>query len=391
MLLPFLPDLSTLRLCSLLLTVAFSVVFLVLWIGRREERYLRHWSASAALYGGVLLGLELLSFGSPGGEPPLAAVCLLLCLLVGSNLLLVSGLRLFDGLPPWCGWMLPVLALGLLAGAGPPLAGLLPGGLSGGLPALAAQRIAGTFGLLLSVLLVGLLLMRRPAPARPAVVAPTGHGRVIAGCAMLGFIPGYLIAMALEAGALDGRNYAALLPMLSDQLLLPVLYLGLLAMPGERARDALQAAALRDPLTGAWNRAGLAARQAGFLARGGALVLIDIDHFKAVNDRHGHAAGDALLAGFAGRVAGLAAEQGGALYRLGGDEFLLLLPGLAEAEAAALAQRLRAAATKGEPPCTISLGLAMVAAGEAALQPGLSRADGLLYRAKALGRDQLGR
>ncbi|ONG47366.1 hypothetical protein BKE38_23745 [Pseudoroseomonas deserti] len=378
-----LPDLSTLRLCSVLLTLAFSLVFLLLWIGRREERYLLHWSASAIVYGLVLIGLEALAdAAAPAGEPALPAVCLLLTGIVASNLLLVTGLRLSDGRRPWRLWMLAVLLLGLGAWAGEIAAGLL------GLPPLSARRVGGSLGLMGNVLALGLVMLRPPRRAG----SPAGGGRVIAACAMLAYIPGYCIAIALDTQAIETNNFAALVPILSDQLLLPVLYLGLLAMPGERDRAALREAALRDPLTGAWNRAGLAARQRGFLARGGVLILLDIDHFKVVNDRHGHAAGDAVLAGFAPRMAALASERAGELYRLGGDEFLITLPATTEAEAAALAQRMRAAVAQpvaGQPPYTISLGLAAIAAGAPGLEAGMARADFLLYRAKALGRDQV--
>ncbi|WP_159999776.1 diguanylate cyclase [Roseomonas sp. 18066] len=387
MLLTELPDLSTLRLCSVLLTVAFSAVFLALWIGRREDRYLLHWSASAVAYGVVLAGLEALGDNAaPATEPALAPVCLLLTAMIASNMLLVSGLRLSDGRAPWRGWMLPVLLFGVTAWA----AELLAPALGSSLPPLSARRIGGSLGLMASVVVIGLLLMRGPQAGRGG--APAGAGRVIAGCAMLGYVPGYLIAMAMDARALEATNFAALVPMLSDQLLLPVLYLGLLAMPGERARHELREAALRDPLTGAWNRAGLTARQGGFLARGGTLILLDIDHFKAVNDHHGHAAGDAVLAGFAPRMAALANELAGELFRLGGDEFLVVLPGADETAATALARRMRDAAAQpaaGQPPYTISLGLAAVAPGEAELEGAMARADALLYRAKALGRDQV--
>ncbi len=377
------PDLSTLRLCAVLLTAAFCLVFLLLWIGRREDRYLLHWSSSAVAYGAALVGLEVMADATaPAGEPSLPAVCLLLTGIVASNLLLVTGLRLSDGRRPWRGWMLAVLLLGLAAWAGEALAGFA------GLPPFTGRRIAGSLGLLLNALVVGLVLLRPPRRGP----APGGAGRVLAGCATLGYIPGYCIAIALDTQAVPATNFAALLPILSDQLLLPVLYLGLLAVPGERDRAALREAALRDPLTGAWNRAGLAARQRGFLVRGGTLLLLDIDHFKAVNDRHGHAAGDTVLAGFAPRMAALASERAGELFRLGGDEFLVLLPRTSEAQAAALAQRMRAAVAQpvpGQPPYTISLGLAAVGAGAPGLEIGMARADSLLYRAKAQGRDQV--
>jgi len=83
-------------------------------------------------------------------------------------------------------------------------------------------------------------------------------------------------------------------------------------------------AARHDPLTGIPNRAGLLA---GFTRRRpGLLVLLDLDGFKAVNDRHGHAVGDILLTRFARRLSEAASLRGGVAGRLGGDEFVVLLP-----------------------------------------------------------------
>jgi diguanylate cyclase (GGDEF)-like protein len=110
-----------------------------------------------------------------------------------------------------------------------------------------------------------------------------------------------------------------------------------------------------DPLTGILNRRGMAAVIAGELKRaaGGpiAVVMVDIDHFKAINDRHGHPAGDALLKAFAARLAG-ALRRGDQIARYGGEEFLIVANGAGREEAMQLGERLRAAvaeAVSGKP------------------------------------------
>jgi diguanylate cyclase (GGDEF)-like protein len=180
--------------------------------------------------------------------------------------------------------------------------------------------------------------------------------------------------------------------MLQDQVLLGILNLGLLATPWERALRQLRESVLRDALTGAWNRTALKQREADFAAPESSLFLIDIDHFKSINDTFGHAAGDAVLIAFAGRIQALAAERGGMFVRLGGDEFVMVAPTDDDHDARILAEQVRAIpdpSISDLPPYSISIGLARVQPGEISLSLALARADQSLYRAKASGRDQV--
>jgi diguanylate cyclase (GGDEF)-like protein len=155
-----------------------------------------------------------------------------------------------------------------------------------------------------------------------------------------------------------------------------------------------------DTLTGAFLRAALeprfdlelsAARQTG---RPIALCMIDVDHFKSINDAFGHARGDEVLAAVAGRVRG-AIRAGDLLFRYGGDEFVLLLPGSPEDHAANLAHRLlglvQAAPVAGNPPVSVSLsiGIAMLEPADDSYLPLLKRADARVYTAKRLGRGRV--
>ena len=161
-----------------------------------------------------------------------------------------------------------------------------------------------------------------------------------------------------------------------------------------RYRDA----AYRDPLTGLYNRRGfdsaLAPKQGSGRCEGVVLVC-DIDHFKRVNDRFGHAAGD-------GVIAELAAELSNSLpahaipARFGGEEFVIFIPGASLAEGGVLAQsiRIRFAARDWrhvaiDRQITVSFGVAMIAEHEASPVEAMVRADECLYAAKAAGRNQV--
>ena len=161
----------------------------------------------------------------------------------------------------------------------------------------------------------------------------------------------------------------------------------------------LREQAIRDPLTGLYNRHHCVEISAA-LVRGAqadgkpfAAIVIDLDHFKSVNDDLGHPVGDLVLRTAAEVL--VQVSEGGWVFRYGGEEFLVLLPGT-EAEAVEVAERCRTglpAATAAAPairrPVTLSAGIAVCPddAGEWASL--VQRADAALYRAKAGGRDRV--
>ncbi|MCC4271962.1 GGDEF domain-containing protein [Marinobacter nauticus] len=161
---------------------------------------------------------------------------------------------------------------------------------------------------------------------------------------------------------------------------------------------AIEQTALTDSLTGIGNKRALveALQRASAMAdRHGApwsLILCDLDHFKLINDNHGHVVGDHILARTAEKLE-QALRNSDTVYRFGGEEFAILLPHTNEQEAREVADRIRGAIESirvdgGETPLTVtaSCGVAMHLTDEQPEQ-WLARADEALYRAKAAGRN----
>jgi diguanylate cyclase (GGDEF)-like protein len=152
-----------------------------------------------------------------------------------------------------------------------------------------------------------------------------------------------------------------------------------------------------DPLTGLHNRNALELRlaeldgqpSAGGRGKSHALLLCDLDHFKEVNDRLGHATGDAVLQDVAYTMRAVL-RAGDSIYRIGGEEILVVLPGATEKDAVAIAERLRQAVRKRRPSgvgVTISIGAALTKPDRVDTEDLVARADAALYMAKAEGRD----
>lgn len=157
-----------------------------------------------------------------------------------------------------------------------------------------------------------------------------------------------------------------------------------------RQADALEALSMTDPLTGAGNRRRLWEELNREVDRSRrtrsplSLAFLDLDHFKAYNDKHGHQAGDALLKELvAGWRTGLRASD--LLARIGGEEFLIIFPDADSGQAAEVVERLRKAVPENQ---TVSAGLATYQDGEPPDQL-IDRADRALYSAKHAGRNRV--
>jgi diguanylate cyclase (GGDEF)-like protein len=169
----------------------------------------------------------------------------------------------------------------------------------------------------------------------------------------------------------------------------------------ERISMSFRQASLTDPLTGVTNRRGFFEIGERLLARARfgnepiAVVIFDLDRFKNINDQFGHATGDELLIAFC-RLASAQLRPNELFARIGGEEFVALLPKTVAQDAVWLAERVRvvieaATHTVGETVVrtTVSVGVASLNEGTAALDAFLSAADIALYRAKAAGRNRV--
>ncbi|MEH3145868.1 MAG: GGDEF domain-containing protein [Methylobacterium frigidaeris] len=164
-----------------------------------------------------------------------------------------------------------------------------------------------------------------------------------------------------------------------------------MALGKERLEREQHHAASTDALTGVANRRALQSWAEAHLRRGEAtLLLLDLDHFKRINDTWGHGVGDAVLVGFCTAARALL-PQDGVFGRLGGEEFACLLPGADRERARQVAEAIRRSTTLMRPEAlpgfavTVSIGAATGRDFDILMR----RADRALYRAKDLGRDRL--
>ena len=169
----------------------------------------------------------------------------------------------------------------------------------------------------------------------------------------------------------------------------------------ERANRRFEEEAVTDPLTGLHNRRYLVARldeTVAEAAREGtdiSLAILDLDHFKKVNDRFGHPVGDLVLRRV-GQAIEAAVRGGETSARTGGEEFALILPGASPAEAAEAAERVRRRIAEirfpsGRGPSRVSASAGVVTGSGAQATPDrlLQKADDALYDAKRQGRDRV--
>ncbi len=236
--------------------------------------------------------------------------------------------------------------------------------------------------------LFALPLLVLTVPATAALFPPRAVGLGLAATALL------MTAVALDLGSVAVRANPAILGF-------PLVLLagsGLMGLTLGRSALGHRSVATVDQLTGSLNRIALGARANELEAQSAlngpqvAMVLGDVDAFKAINDRHGHAVGDRVLEDLAARLRS-SLRTFESVYRLGGEEFMVLLPGVDADEATEVAERLRHAV--GDEPIdghhvTMSFGVAVSPAGAPFhYQEVFDRADAALLEAKRCGRDRV--
>ena len=214
---------------------------------------------------------------------------------------------------------------------------------------------------------------------------------------VMGVFAAFVCALLVGAALVDA-NAVVHQPL---RIAVPLLVVGTTALFSRAVRDAerhFRSEALLDPLTGLFGRRGLEVRateldqQDRVLSEPLAVLVVDVDHFKSVNDAHGHETGDRVLQKLAARLRAVSPDPGLA-FRLGGEEFAILLPGADRELAQARGEQL-GAAVRGRPVCglpvTVSVGVAVREAGVAdSVTRVLADADEALYEAKRSGRDRV--
>ena len=233
-----------------------------------------------------------------------------------------------------------------------------------------------------------------PTLARQWAYAATGSALALGAPAGL-----FLVRWRQRGGPMTWEVVAADLPAFAYVAASTAAVFALFGFALGRQADELQRRLSMDALTALLDRrAFLAAlarehERSSRSARPAAVALLDVDGLKAINDRAGHAAGDAALRAIGDAIRdGLRAADVGS--RFGGDEFAVLAPDSDSAAAATLAERIRAraeqAALPGGLPLSVSVGVACCAAGETwTPERILDRADRALYEAKRAGRNRV--
>jgi diguanylate cyclase (GGDEF)-like protein len=368
----------------LLVTMALSAVMLLVLSSLRSSGApgIREWFAANTM---AVLALPL--FAARGVAPDILSIELANTLLLGTTAAMLAGFRRHLGRPvPWRR-LAACVALGLLAIVV----------LHHGVDSTAWRMVAMS-------LLHGALCLEMGVLLWPALGhAPRRYPVLFSACAALGNAAAQLVralVYGLQAGGVRLPFEDATLSMVFfsiGALALPALTLGAVMMVNAELVARARHAADHDHLTGARSRRAffdLAARELARALRAGSplsLLLFDVDHFKRINDTHGHAAGDRVLADIVQR-AGAVVRNIDVVARLGGEEFAVLLPDTGADTALLVAERLREALDRSAEDSgfaggyTVSIGVAALLGGET-IAAMLSRADIALYAAKASGRN----
>jgi diguanylate cyclase (GGDEF)-like protein len=254
--------------------------------------------------------------------------------------------------------------------------------------------------ILITLLLIaaGVVLSGGPtSPALPWLVLPAGMiaARFRAQVVIAGLTVTVLVILAATLGVDPTATIRNPVPVIATLALLTGVVSIVLALQAAELHH--RSEAILDPLTGLLNRRALAPRfteislQARLTRQPVCLVLCDVDNFKAINDEHGHDCGDAVLrdVAYALRKQLRSFEL---VYRLGGEEFLVVLPGIELAGGREVAERLRAAVEQTRPmgvTVTMSLGLSAGHGEQVDYDVLFKAADGALYEAKRAGRNQV--
>jgi diguanylate cyclase (GGDEF)-like protein len=365
-------DATTLMFINAFLAVVGGTLLVLAWFAYRDMKPVLRWAGASFLQGIGLAVLPLSTLVSFDALRPLGLWCL-----VGSAALLWHAARLLEGYHP-----------------------------------RPAQAAAGPLAMIAVILLVPQdQLIGMQAALLLMTMYLLGAGWIISKSAQrLGsrwplslLIGGHAVGLAITALAARGDGgLDALTPVLAANLIF-LIGTTVFVVAGLRERSEIEQRKLArlDPLTGFYNRGSFFALAETALARCRrsssplSVAIVDLDHFKRVNDVFGHAIGDHALTVFAD-CARRAAIPGAILGRIGGEEFALLLPEVDGGDARALIEDIRrqfqsdAALVGGHPVrATLSAGIGFSPDASMAVADLMQQADGALYEAKAGGRNRV--
>jgi diguanylate cyclase (GGDEF)-like protein len=376
-------DVNTLFMVTIYVEAILGLLLLFAWVQNTAIRAVAWWG-----FAHLIRAASVVLFGMYGSAPDLITIDLANALLFTSFAVTWTGARVFDGRPVEPVYLVTGAVLWLLICRLPVLAdaldarALIATGIITSYTWLTAyefwqgrgEPLVSRWPAIFMLFAHGALFLLRTPLAAGLPFAPTNH--------MLGSV--WLTVLSFEA----------LLFTISIAFIL-------LAMAKERTELRHRTAAMIDPLTGIANRRAFlqdAAHLAKRLAvnpRPTAVLLIDLDHFKSINDRFGHALGDRALEVFA-EAARQSIRSSDLLGRLGGEEFAAVLCDTGRDKAVAVAERIRETFAKsarevdGRPVCaTVSIGLVHSQDAGFDVAEQLAQADQALYFAKERGRNRV--
>ncbi len=375
-------DVKTLFIVTMHVEIMLGLLLFFAWAQSFSKVALAWWGSAH-----LIRAASIMLFGMHGTFADWLTIDVANALLFGSFALTWSGARVFDqrsAEPVWC---LVGVTIWLLACRLPQFAA------SPELRTLVGAMIVTTY-----VWLTAYEFWRGRDEALvsrlPAIFMLFAHGAL--------FLLRTPLGVALNLSRSVDFSTSAWLQLLSLEALLFTISIAfiLLAMAKERTEYRHRTASITDSLTGIANRRGFLEQSASSKRwamdlRPTAVMLVDIDNFKQVNDQFGHAVGDKVLRIFA-ETAQAHVGSSGLVGRWGGDEFAVVLYDATRIDAVALAERLRAAFEKaaaaiGAHPvaATASIGMVFSSAGPLDLPALLVQADQVLYRAKEGGRNRV--
>ncbi len=366
---------------SLLIGIGLSAAALMLtlgitWLGSTRDRYLLSWGLGL---GFVAPGSVL--YGWVEAYDPLMLFAAFVLLLAGFAFIYVGSAQFSSGRTPWRAalvtWLAATAVMAVLFGAG----------------------LSGLGTIVLNLVASGLFMAAgrqhwvERAHMRFAMVAKS----VVYGTTSVTFALCGLVLAARGQWVLTERplNWAEDLNSIALLASLAAAGAVTMALHQHRVTESHRRLALTDPLTGLLNRRALfSIAGTAPLPPASCVIMLDLDDFKTVNDRFGHAVGDEILMRF-GAILSAALRPGDIVARIGGEEFCLLLHDIDATAAHTVAERIRHRLEATEPlpdgygPPTVSAGLAMTSPRAETFDELIRAADELLYRAKDAGRNRV--